>query len=263
MTAQTEWQIGPWVFDADGGRLVAGATELALEHRAARTLEMLFRERGRPVSREAILAEVWESRSVSANIVAVVIADLRRALGDDAGAPRFIVTVPKRGYRLSEEAPPASEPALVLPARPRRPYRLVIALVAIALLASAFFVTRSRSADGHTAIVVTPTTNDTGQERYRPLATALQALITDRLAGMGVDVITPGGSASAARKRTLWLRSRLILWNGISTLSLEAVDVDGHVTWTAMAVAPPNGLASATITQLKTFTRQSTNDSRR
>jgi DNA-binding winged helix-turn-helix (wHTH) protein len=263
MTARTQWQIGPYVFDTDGGRLLAGETEISLEHRAARTLELLCRDRGRPVSRETILAQVWNGRSVSANSVAIVIADLRRALGDDAGAPRFIATVPKRGYRLNEEAPQASVPALVVPARPRRPYGVAITLVVIALLASTFFVARHRSEGGQVSVVITPTANATGQARYRPLATALQALITDRLAGTGVDVMTSGASASAGPKSTLWLRSRLILWNGITTLSMEAVDSDAHVTWTAMAVAPPNGLASATITQLQTFSHHPTNGFRR
>lgn len=263
MTARTQLQIGPWSFDVDGGRLVAGETEVPLEHRAARTLELLFRERGRPVSRETILTAVWDGRSVSANSVAVVIADLRRALGDDAAAPRFIATVPKRGYRLSEEAPEAIVPAPVTPARTYKHFGLGVALAILALLALALVVARGRSDGGHIAVVVTPTTNDTGQTQYRPLVTALQALITDRLARMGVDVITSGTPPSAGPKRALWLRSRLILWSGTSTLSMEAVDSDGHLTWSAMAVAPPDDLASATIAQLKTFGHRPAEGSRR
>lgn len=254
MAARTQWQIGSWTFDADGGRLLANDTEVSLEHRAARTLDLLCQNRGRPVSREAILAQVWEGRLVSANSVAVVIADLRRALGDDAAAPRFIATVPKRGYRLSEAAVPSAEPAPIAPARPRASSWSAIVLVVIALLASAFLVAHSRSSSDRLAVVITPTTNDTGQARYRPLAIALQVLVTDRLADMGVDVVaTDMASAPAGRQRTLRLRSRLILWNGLTTLALEAVDGAGHVTWTAMAVAPPDGLASATVAKLKTF----------
>ena len=87
MAERTRWRLGSWTFDAEGARLIEGENETPLEHRAARTLEPLCRERGQLVTREAILAHVWEGRSVSANSVAVVIADLRRALGDDAGAP--------------------------------------------------------------------------------------------------------------------------------------------------------------------------------
>ncbi|WP_010219331.1 winged helix-turn-helix domain-containing protein [Sphingomonas sp. PAMC 26621] len=254
MVARTEWQIGPWTFDADGGRLLAGETEVPLEHRAARTLELLCRDRGCPVSREAILAQVWEGRSVSANSVAVVIADLRRALGDDAAAPRFIATLPKRGYRLSEHLPQVAELIPIAPVRPSRSRKLAIALMLFGLLASVFLIARSRSDADRVAVIVTPTANDTGQARYQPLATALQALVTDRLAAMGADVVaTEASPASTGRQRTLRLHSRLILWNGLTTLSLEAVDDAGHVTWARMAVAPPNGLASATVAELKTF----------
>ena len=253
MTTRAQWQIGTWTFDAVGARLIAGEIEIPLEHRAARTLEMLCRSRGSPVSRDEILADVWEGRSVSPNSVAVVIADLRRALGDDASAPRFIATIPKRGYRLSDEAPPVAAPAPAAPARRNVLRSLAIAVAVIALVGTGFLAMRSRSHDRVT-LVVTPTANDTGKPQYRPLAIALQALLTDRLSRMGVDVLSaPTPPGPVQNRRQLWFRSRLILWNGISTLSMEEVDGSGRVTWTGMAVAPPNGLAAATIAQLRTL----------
>lgn len=253
MTTRTQWQIGTWTFDAAGTRLIAGDTEVPLEHRAARTLETLCRSHGSPVSRDAILAEVWEGRAVSPNSVAVVIADLRRALGDDASAPRYIATIPKRGYRLSAAAPLVAAPPPVATARASVLRSLAIAVAVISLLGAGFLALRPRSSDRLT-LVVTPTANDTGQTRYRPLATALQALLTDRLARTGVDVISaPTSPGPVQHGRELLFRSRLILWNGISTLSMEEVDGSGHIAWTGMAVAPPDALASATIAQLKTF----------
>lgn len=253
MTTRAQWQIGTWTFDALGARLVAGETEISLEHRAARTLELLCRSRGRPVSRNEILADVWEGRSVSANSVAIVIADLRRALGDDASAPRFIATIPKRGYQLHDAAPPIAAQPLASPARPKVLQSLAIAVAVLALFGAGFLVLRSRASDRLT-LIVTPTLNDTGQAQYRPLAVALQALLTDRLARMGFNVVpastTPG---AAPHGQQMWFRSRLILWNGISTLSMEEVDGTGRIRWTAMAVAPPNEIATATIARLKTL----------
>ncbi|WP_218275342.1 hypothetical protein, partial [Pseudomonas sp. GP01-A4] len=55
-------------------------------------------------------------------------------------------------------------------------------------LGAGFLAMRPQSSD-RLMLVVTPTANDTGQAQYRPLATALQALLIDRLARMGVDVI--------------------------------------------------------------------------
>jgi hypothetical protein len=58
-----------------------------LEDRAARTLELLCRRRGEVVSKAELIDAVWGGRSISANSVAVVIGDLRKAIEEDAHAP--------------------------------------------------------------------------------------------------------------------------------------------------------------------------------
>ncbi len=52
------------------------------------------------VSAEKLLACVWARSVVVDNVVYQAITQLRRALGDDAHDPRFIETIPRRGYRL-------------------------------------------------------------------------------------------------------------------------------------------------------------------
>src|SRR5262249_30691828 len=42
----------------------------------------------------------WGKTHVSDGVLKVIILEIRRALGDDAAAPRFIETVPRRGYRF-------------------------------------------------------------------------------------------------------------------------------------------------------------------
>ncbi len=63
----------------------------------------------RVVSKEELLTVVWDGAFVEEGALAQAIHSLRKALGDDARQPRFIQTVPKRGYRLvarpSEERP--------------------------------------------------------------------------------------------------------------------------------------------------------------
>src|SRR5690606_24313758 len=53
------------------------------------------------VERDALLDKVWR-RVTSEEVLTRCISELRRALGDDRGNPRYIQTVPKRGYRLVE-----------------------------------------------------------------------------------------------------------------------------------------------------------------
>jgi tetratricopeptide (TPR) repeat protein len=80
-----------------------------LETRAMKVLELLHQRAGEVVSSEEILDQVWARASVSTHSVAIVVSALRKALGDDRRSPRYIETVPKRGYRLL--AAPKPRPA--------------------------------------------------------------------------------------------------------------------------------------------------------
>lgn len=55
---------------------------------------------GHVVSKDEIINGVWEGRFIAETTLTRSIADLRRALGDDQRDPRYIETIPKRGYRL-------------------------------------------------------------------------------------------------------------------------------------------------------------------
>ncbi len=64
------------------------------------------------VSKDELLTAVWDTRFVSEGVLANAISELRGAFADDARHPRFIQTIPKRGYRLVEppQAPIPSTP---------------------------------------------------------------------------------------------------------------------------------------------------------
>src|SRR5262245_64882719 len=55
---------------------------------------------GRVVSKDEIIDAVWQGRFIAEATLTRSVADLRRALGDDQRSPRYIETIPKRGYRL-------------------------------------------------------------------------------------------------------------------------------------------------------------------
>jgi DNA-binding winged helix-turn-helix (wHTH) protein len=63
-------------------------------------LVFLMEHPGEVLSRETIIDAVWSEQFVGEAVIRRAIASLRRALGDDARNPRFIETIPKRGYRL-------------------------------------------------------------------------------------------------------------------------------------------------------------------
>ena len=55
---------------------------------------------GELVTKEALLERFWPDVNVNDNTLSRAIADIRKALGDSAAAPRFIQTVARRGYRF-------------------------------------------------------------------------------------------------------------------------------------------------------------------
>jgi hypothetical protein len=55
---------------------------------------------GKLVSKRDLIDEVWRTEFVSDHALTQVIAELRAALGDNAGNPSFIENIPRRGYRL-------------------------------------------------------------------------------------------------------------------------------------------------------------------
>ncbi|WP_409574712.1 transcriptional regulator [Sphingopyxis sp. PET50] len=60
----------------------------------------MLREKGRLVTKDRFMDEVWRGVPVTDEALTQCIRALRRVLSDDAGRPRFIETVPKHGYRF-------------------------------------------------------------------------------------------------------------------------------------------------------------------
>lgn len=63
-------------------------------------LVYLCEHAGKVVSKSEILDDVWRTRYISDGTLKSAFHGLRKALGDDSRAPRYIETLPKRGYRM-------------------------------------------------------------------------------------------------------------------------------------------------------------------
>lgn len=81
-------------------RVWKGERIVALEPKAFEVLLFLLRNRGRLVRKTELLDAVWGDAFVTENALTREIALLRKALGDEARAPKYIETVPRRGYRF-------------------------------------------------------------------------------------------------------------------------------------------------------------------
>jgi DNA-binding winged helix-turn-helix (wHTH) protein len=91
-------------------------TNTPVEPRAFRVPLLLLRNPQRVITKEELLANVWDDVDVTDNSLTHSIVKLRQRLGGDARSPRFIETVSKVGYRLicpveSSRALPGTAPA--------------------------------------------------------------------------------------------------------------------------------------------------------
>src|SRR5499427_8728069 len=119
------------VFELDtaAGELRRRGDRVKLPPQPFRVLELLVRHGGEILTRADIRERIWCDSFVDFEQgLNFCIRQIREALGDTADAPRFIETLPRRGYRflLPVETPPAVKPKairslIVLPFRILRP----------------------------------------------------------------------------------------------------------------------------------------------
>src|SRR5262249_43355038 len=86
--------------DAENESAGGGARRLSLTPRAFAVLRHLVEQRGRLMTKQELLTSIWGHAVVSDAALSSCIRDLRRALGDSSGTPRYIETVHRRGFRF-------------------------------------------------------------------------------------------------------------------------------------------------------------------
>lgn len=101
--SRTALRIGDWTLRTETGELVQGDITVMLEARMLRLLLCLTERAGNVVSIDDLLAQAWQGVVVTPDSVYQAITALRRQLGDDPKQPRYIATVPRRGYKLIAE----------------------------------------------------------------------------------------------------------------------------------------------------------------
>ena len=223
-------KFGPFVADLTLRELQKDGCKVNLQEKPFQILAFLLEQPGELVTRQELRAKLWPADTFVdfEHSINTAIKKLREALEDDAEAPRFIETLPRRGYRfiapveglVEEEKHRASlpEPQLsrleLLPAR-RRPRRYVLPAGAVLLVGAVLLGLRfdgMRSLLGRVrasqaaisppirSLAVLPLENlsqDAGKEYFADGLT--DALITDlgKLAGLRVISHT---SASTYKK---------------------------------------------------------------
>jgi Tol biopolymer transport system component/DNA-binding winged helix-turn-helix (wHTH) protein len=94
-----QFRFDDFVLDLDAYRLERSGVPVALEPKAFDVLALLIQRPEHLFTKQAIFDAVWPDTTVTDHALTRVIAQLRRALGDEAREATYIETIPTRGYR--------------------------------------------------------------------------------------------------------------------------------------------------------------------
>jgi DNA-binding winged helix-turn-helix (wHTH) protein/TolB-like protein len=213
------FRFGTFEFGADDGTLRKNGRAVALEPQPSKALALLLSRAGEVVSRDELRDAVWE-RDTHVDFdrgLAYCISQIRVALGDSGDNPRFVETVPRRGFRFiapvspGEPAAPSAPAAPAAPAAPVAPAsrfnRWITVPLALATLAAAIGMVvetlRSRpetDRSDRVVIAVSIFDNETGLAEHDRLVAGLSDLVVERLTKLEPDRITVVGNAAVLRQ---------------------------------------------------------------
>ncbi|WP_286829992.1 MULTISPECIES: winged helix-turn-helix domain-containing protein [Kordiimonas] len=133
-------RIGDVVLDRMHHQLCVGIEVRTIEPRLVRLLDELCAVPGDPVSRDTLLSAVSNLPYAGDEALTQAISKLRQALGDDPKAPRYIKTIPRRGYALIAPVTPFEEAQLEMaPQRNKGLFWMVGGALLAGLLTWAYF----------------------------------------------------------------------------------------------------------------------------
>src|SRR6202035_195882 len=95
-------RFGTYEVSLQSGEVRKAGLKIRVQQQPMKLLETLLERPGEVVTREELRSRVWPNESFGDfdQPLNIAIAKLRSALGDSAENPRFIETLPKRGYRF-------------------------------------------------------------------------------------------------------------------------------------------------------------------
>jgi adenylate cyclase len=236
------FRLGNWEVRPRRNELKSGQETRHLEPKLMDLLVFMTSNAPEVVSKDAIIDSVWEGRFISEGTLTNTIAELRRALGDDARHPRYIETIPKRGYRVVAAVEPVSsstsDDARASPPRRRAILFSAIAAVLLAtVVVTAFVLQTRRSPLDPELVLVAPFINRTGDGSFDAAALLARDRLVTSLSESGLvrtipsniddvgDAIDPLCSAARGSGAGLAIGGALYLHEGEVEVQAQLVDV--------------------------------------
>jgi DNA-binding winged helix-turn-helix (wHTH) protein/TolB-like protein len=194
-------RFGLFELDPATGDLRREGRPVRLQPQPARVLALLVARPGEVVTRDELRHQIWNDGTFVdfERGLNFCIAQIRAALQDSAESPRFIETLPRRGYRFIApvaSATTAPETAAV------NSFRMKVAAggLAIAILVLIGMLAASGGKDSRVRVAVVPFDNETGDSAYGSLGQGIADATVARLAAPGrVDRLAVVGNSAALR----------------------------------------------------------------
>lgn len=198
MNNESAFLVGEWRVEPARNLLVGPGGEERLTPRTMAVLLCLVEHAGQVVSRDDFSERVWSPAVVTDDALTRCISELRRAFGDSSSRPRFVETIPKRGYRLiapveltvqQAESIPAQQPSPGGKGRIRRPAGWAILVFVLVTVSAAIWWSGAGDGGGQggfddqTGIAVMPF-RTIGPEPSVPLAEGMHYDLLSRLSAL-------------------------------------------------------------------------------
>jgi DNA-binding winged helix-turn-helix (wHTH) protein len=218
-TVGSRVRIGEFEIDLDSGEFVDNGARVRLQVQSLALLKALLERPGSIVGREELRQRLWPSDTFVDfdHGLNAAVRRLREAFGDSAETPRFVETIPRKGYRLVAPTEPVAAAVAPVPQAAPEPVQSTLSPTARRLLSrrsprwaymsAGMLVLSSVAAGAWLARTPTPV-----HGRPSPVAFALDVPAGWTLGAFDQLALSPDGrylvftAAGPDGRRSLWLR---------------------------------------------------------
>ena len=200
-------RFGVFAFDREHLTLTREGRPVRLQPQPSLVLAALLDSAGRLVTRDELQQAVWRDETFVDfdRGLNFCVAQIRSALGDDAAVPRYVRTVPKRGYEFicPIEREVAAAPPTTVPAVPRRSmsrWAIPVALLLVLAVAGLVTVVAIARRAGPPVVAVARFDNETGDPAVSRFSDALSDAVVVQLAAGGSGEYAVIGNAEILRR---------------------------------------------------------------
>jgi DNA-binding winged helix-turn-helix (wHTH) protein/TolB-like protein len=195
------YRFGVFEFDSVTSELRKNGRLVSLEPQPSKALTLLLSKAGDIVSRDELRDAVWgaDTHVDFDRGIAYCLSQIRSALGDSGDNPRFVQTIPKRGFKFLPPVAPVAPVARATTFNNWVTIPLTIAMLA-AVVGMVVETLSTAPVPDRVVIAVSVFDNETGVAEYdRPVA-GLSDLVVERLTKLDPDRLAVIGNAAVLRQ---------------------------------------------------------------